>query len=213
MNNHFKPLKTLKGFTFTIRAKLFIILALLMGFISVSIYKYFPMGIEIKNTITWVSLSIFLLVILVLFFISLVITRPLTKLISTVKQVPGDDLSRRVPLQSTDEVGTLATSFNSILANLETKASQLQTKIKEQKSVRETLKQVEAEKQLLQEQLRQMKKMETIGKQTEGIVHDFNNIMTVIIGYTDLTLDLVSKGSMAERNLKRVMAASNRAKE
>jgi signal transduction histidine kinase/ActR/RegA family two-component response regulator len=102
---------------------------------------------------------------------------------------------------------------NRILANLETKASQLQEKIKEQKSLREALKQAEAEKRLLQEQLRQMKKMETIGKQAEGIVHDFNNIITVIIGYTDLTLGLVPKGSTEEKNLKRVMAASNRAKE
>lgn len=100
-----------------------------------------------------------------------------------------------------------------ILENLETKASQLQTKIKEQKSLREALKQSEAEKRLLQEQLRQMKKMETLGKQTEGIVHDFNNIMTIIIGYTDLTLGLVPGGSIEEKNLKRVMAASNRARE
>jgi signal transduction histidine kinase/ActR/RegA family two-component response regulator len=213
MNNHFKPLQIVKGFTFTIRAKLFIILALLIGFISVSIYKYFPIGIEKKATITWVSLSIFLLGTLFVFFISLVITRPLTKLVSTIKQVPGDDLSRRVPFLSTDEVGTLATSFNLILANLETKASELQKKIKEQKSVREALKQAEAEKRILQEQLRQLQKMGTIGKQAEGIVHDFNNIMTVIIGYTDLTLDLVPEGSVEERNLKRVMAASNRAKE
>jgi signal transduction histidine kinase/ActR/RegA family two-component response regulator len=102
---------------------------------------------------------------------------------------------------------------NRILAKPETKASQLQTKIKEQKSLQEALKQAEAEKRILQEQLRQMKKIEAIGKQTEGIVHDFNNIISVIIGYTDLTLGLVPKGSTEEKNLKRVMAASNRAKE
>jgi signal transduction histidine kinase/ActR/RegA family two-component response regulator len=98
-------------------------------------------------------------------------------------------------------------------ADLETKASQLQKKIKEQKSVREALKQAEAEKRLLQEQLRRAQKTETIGKQTEGIVHDFSNIMTVIIGYTDLTLGLVPKGSTEEKNLKRIMAVSNQAKE
>lgn len=213
MNNHFKPIQILKGFTFTLRAKLFIILAFLMGFISVSIYKYFPMGIEKKAAITWVSLSIFLLGVLFVFFISLAITRPLTKLVGTIKQVPGGDLSRRVASQSSDEVGTLATSFNLILANLETKASQLQKKIKEQKSVREALEQAEAEKRILQEQLRQAQKMGTLGKQTEGIVHDFNNIMTVIIGYTDLTLGLLPGGSIEEKNLKRVIAASNRARE
>jgi two-component system cell cycle sensor histidine kinase/response regulator CckA len=102
---------------------------------------------------------------------------------------------------------------NRILKNLETNRSQLQKKISEQELIREALKQAEAEKQILQEQLRQLQKMGTIGKQTEGIVHDFNNIMTAIIGYTDLTLDLVAKGSLEEKNLKRIMAASNQARE
>ncbi len=120
-------------------------------------------------------------------------------------------ISRKVGYKVTDLFKK--EEVNRILANLETKASQQQEKIKEQKSVREALKQAEAEKRILQEQLRQLQKMGTIGKQTEGIAHDFNNIMTVIIGYTDLTLDLVPEGSIAEKNLKRVMAASNRARE
>jgi len=102
---------------------------------------------------------------------------------------------------------------NRILKNLETNISQLQKKISEQESIREALKQAEAEKQLLQEQLRRAQKMGAIGKQAEGIVHDFNNIMTVIMGYTDLTLDLAAKGSVVEKNLKRILAASDRARE
>ena len=102
---------------------------------------------------------------------------------------------------------------NRILKNLEINRPQLQKKISEQESIREALKQAEAENRILQEQLRQLQKMGTIGKQTEGIVHDFNNIMTVIIGYTDLTLGMVAKGSLEEKNLKRVMAASNQARE
>lgn len=117
------------------------------------------------------------------------------------------------------KAGHKATAFlknreeNRILKNLETNRSQLQKKISEQESIRESLKQAEAEKQLLQEQLRRAQKMGAIGKQAEGIVHDFNNIMTVIMGYTDLTLDLAAKGSIVEKNLKRIMAASNRARE
>ena len=117
------------------------------------------------------------------------------------------------------KIGNKVTAFlkkkgvNRILANLGTKSSQLQKKIKEQKSVREALKQAEAEKRILQEQLRQLQKMGTIGKQTEGIGHDFNNIMTVIIGYTDLALHSVAEGSIVEKNLKRIMAASNRGRE
>jgi signal transduction histidine kinase/FixJ family two-component response regulator len=170
MNNHFKPLQILKGFTFPIRAKLFIILILLIGLISVFIYIFFPRGIESKSTIILSTVAIF-------------------------------------------SLGALPAFFHLVSENLETTTSQLQKENKEQESLREALKQAEAEKRLLEEQLRQSQKMETVGKQTEGIVHDFNNILTVIIGYIDLTLGLVPAGSMEERNLTRAMAASNQAKD
>jgi signal transduction histidine kinase/ActR/RegA family two-component response regulator len=110
-------------------------------------------------------------------------------------------------------LGILAASFNLIWENLEIKAWELQEEIKERKSVGEALKQAEAEKGMLQEQLRQSQKMEVIGKLAGGIVHDFNNILSVIIGYVDLTLGLSAAGSVEEHNLKRVMAASVRAKD
>jgi signal transduction histidine kinase/ActR/RegA family two-component response regulator len=110
-------------------------------------------------------------------------------------------------------VGMLAASLNLIWENLEIKARELQEEIKERKSAAEALKQAEAEKGILQEQLRQSQKMESIGKLAGGIVHDFNNILSVIIGYVDLTLGSVAAGSAEEHNLKRVMAASVRAKD
>ncbi len=110
-------------------------------------------------------------------------------------------------------LGMLAASFNLIWENLEIKARELQEEIKERKSVQEALKQAEADKGILQEQLRQSQKMEAIGKLAGGIVHDFNNILGVIIGYVDLTLGSLAAGSTEEHNLKRVMAASVRAKD
>ncbi|GEM_PF-951480 len=41
---------------------------------------------------------------------------------------------------------------------------------------------------ILEEQLRQAKKLEAVGRLAAGISHDFNNILTGIIGYADLAL-------------------------
>src|SRR5262245_611771 len=73
-------------------------------------------------------------------------------------------------------------------------------------------KQAEAEKQELQEQLFQARKMEALGTLAGGVAHDFNNILSAIMGFTELATDEVPEGTVARRNLEEVLKASRRAK-
>ena len=60
-------------------------------------------------------------------------------------------------------------------------------------------------------QLRQTQKIEAIGTLAGGVAHDFNNILSGIIGFTEIAMMDVDEGSPARGNLKKVLAAGERA--
>jgi signal transduction histidine kinase/ActR/RegA family two-component response regulator len=69
------------------------------------------------------------------------------------------------------------------------------------------------ERKQLESSIQQSQKMEAIGTLAGGIAHDFNNILCAMIGFTELTIDDVPKGSMAQDNLEEVLKSATRAKE
>lgn len=69
------------------------------------------------------------------------------------------------------------------------------------------------EKKQLEVMLRQAQKMESMGNLAGGIAHDFNNILGAIIGFTDLSLDLVEANSPIKKYLEHIEVGSNRAKD
>ncbi len=71
----------------------------------------------------------------------------------------------------------------------------------------------EEEKEKLRFQLVQGQKMQAIGTLAGGIAHDFNNILASIIGFTELAIDEVEKGTVVEDSLQEVYAAGKRARD
>jgi PAS domain S-box-containing protein len=58
-----------------------------------------------------------------------------------------------------------------------------------------------SEKVRLEEQLRHAQRLEGIGRLAGGVAHDFNNILSGILGHVELALDMMDKGSQAARDL------------
>jgi two-component system cell cycle sensor histidine kinase/response regulator CckA len=63
----------------------------------------------------------------------------------------------------------------------------------------------------LEAQFRQAQKMEAVGRLAGGVAHDFNNMLGVILGYSDLSLSLIAPESKAVRHLEQIKKASHRA--
>jgi two-component system cell cycle sensor histidine kinase/response regulator CckA len=64
---------------------------------------------------------------------------------------------------------------------------------------------------LLEEQLRQAQKMEAVGILAGGVAHDFNNILSSIVGYASLLQMLPGLDSKVKEYLERILASTERA--
>jgi len=82
-----------------------------------------------------------------------------------------------------------------------------------QKQVRDERKKVEVEKKSLEKQLLHSQKMETIGTLAGGIAHDFNNMLGIIIGSTELALEMIQANDPVGKYLNKILTASGRAEE
>lgn len=71
----------------------------------------------------------------------------------------------------------------------------------------------EQENYELEKQLRQSRKLETVGMLTGGIAHDFNNILTPIAGYIDMALLKLPADDPLADDMKQVSIGVDRAKD
>ena len=101
--------------------------------------------------------------------------------------------------QRKDLIGLLQQQHNDLLKANE----KLQSEIIEHRKTEKSKKNVEI-------QLYQAHKMESIGRLAGGVAHDYNNILSVILGYTELALEKVDPNDSLHGDLEEIYTAAKR---
>lgn len=122
--------------------------------------------------------------VLIAFFLSLWVTKPLVKLQRATEHIvaQGTDYFQPVDINSRDEIGRLAVSFNEMAADLQKTTVSKAT-------LEEALRQL----QLVQAQLIQQEKMAGIGQLAAGVAHEINNPMAFIISNLEILRQYTDK--------------------
>lgn len=164
------------------------------GFISITLSKA-SLNSQLKNQLMEsiaVGLIFWSLGSFLIFLMAKKITRPLVRL-TTVANIlgMGGDVDK-IPVETKDEIGNLAKAFNEMFLSLKKR---------------------EKEKQILEEQLRHSHKMEAVGTLAGGVAHDFNNILTAILGYGELLRISLEDATQAMDYVTHILLSADRASD
>jgi signal transduction histidine kinase/ActR/RegA family two-component response regulator len=108
------------------------------------------------------------------------------------RQVSDGDFSHRIEASPTNTLSALVDEFNKMSARLSL---------------------AEQHRQEMEQQLRQAQKMEAVGRLAGGVAHDYNNMTSVIMGYTEMALERTANDDPLYADLEEIMGAAKRSKE
>src|SRR6202521_5457769 len=125
------------------------------------------------------------------YMISDTFTRPLATLLKGVHALKEGNFAYPIEARGGDELAEVTRAFD---------------------GMRGTLQWNEAQREQLEEQLRQAQKMEALGRLAGGVAHDFNNLLTVIKGHSELLIDRLKPADAFYPRLDQVQKAANSAR-
>lgn len=128
-----------------------------------------------------VFFSILLLVLGMQFLMSRLLQGPMHNLLQSVRSIAAGNYDNVIKPVPQHDINAIITEVNFMAARIAEHTNRLEEEIQERK-------QAEKDREQLQNQLIQARKMESIGTLAGGVAHDFNNQLHVIMGNIELLL-------------------------
>ncbi len=167
--------------------------------------------LDLRNQVVFTFLGIaFLSVILlsvIAYYVSVSISKPIRELALASDRIAKGDLSQSVRIESHDEIGQLANSFNQMTVALQ-KATEnyLSCTRTLEKKVEEKTDELEK----TQDYLIQSEKLASLGKLAAGIAHEINNPLTSILINSHLISEMLENDVAFGENIKLIIDETNR---
>ena len=136
-----------------------------------------------------------------------IVTHPVEKLSAGMEKVAGGDLDHSVQIDSIDEIGVLASTFNSMINDLKAAAEQKErwTQTLEEEVAKKT-----EEIKRTQTGLIQTEKLASLGRMAAGVAHEINNPLTGVVTFSHLMKQRCEPGSDDAEDLDVIIEQAER---
>ncbi len=115
-------------------------------------------------------------------FLTFLVIRPLRAINVATERAAEGDLASPIALVPSNELGRVATSFNSMLIRLKSSREELERKVAE-------LERANIELQATRDSLVRSEKLASVGQLSAGIAHEIGNPLAALSGFNELLVD------------------------
>ena len=168
---------------------------------------YIDLRNKVMITFTGMASLCIVFLLVILFFITSSIIRPLHVMVFATDKIAQGDLNHKVEINFRDEIGQLAQSFNQMTQKLKKANEKL---IQWGKTLEKRVEERTKKLRQVQDYLIQSAKLASLGKMAAGVAHEINNPLTSILINTHLLLEKLEENSSFYENLSLIADETSR---